>query len=85
MVPTCKNIALYSPTSLNVYIERWLIATPCSSLYLFLYFLWHPYILTIFFINSTFCAFYGAYFAHASLQPQDIHAGIGPYFCNPGG
>ena len=21
--------------------------------------------------------------AHAKLQPRDIHAGIGPYFCNP--
>ena len=81
MVPTCKNVAPHSPTSLNVGT----MAPLCNSIYLFLYFLWHPYILTIFFINSTFCAFYGAYFAHASLQPQDIHAGIGPYFCNPGG
>ena len=27
--------------------------------------------------------FYGIQVAHATLQPQDIHAGLGPYFCNP--
>ena len=28
--------------------------------------------------------FHDAQAAHAKLQPLDIHAGIGPYFCNPG-
>ena len=28
--------------------------------------------------------FYGVQVAHAKLQPQDIHAGIGPYYCTPG-
>ena len=31
-----------------------------------------------------FYAFYGVHIAHAKLQPQDTHAGIGPNFCNPG-
>ena len=46
MVPTCKNVAPYSPTPLNV--GRMVNAPLCNSLYLFLSFLCHPYILTIF-------------------------------------
>ena len=45
MVPTCKNVAPYSPTSLNV--GTMVNAPLCNSLYLFLYFLCHPYILAI--------------------------------------
>ena len=46
MVPTCKNVAPYSRTSLNV---GTMVNVPlCNSLYLFLTFLCHHYILTIF-------------------------------------
>ena len=59
MVPTCKNVAPYSPTSLNV---GTIVNAPlCNSLFLFLSFLCHPYILTIYvkkFIISSFCTFY---------------------------
>ena len=60
MVPTCKNVAPYSPTPLNV--GTMVNAPLCNSLHLFLSFLCHPYILTIFvenFIISSFCTFYG--------------------------
>ena len=46
MVPTCKNVAPYSPTPLNV--GTMVDAPLCNSLYLFLYFLCHPYIPAIF-------------------------------------
>ena len=46
MVPTCKNVALYSPTPLNV--GTMVNAPLYNSLYFFLSFLCHPYILTIF-------------------------------------
>ena len=49
MVPTCKNVAPYSPTPLNV--GTMVNAPLCNSLYLFLYFLCHPYILAIFVEN----------------------------------
>ena len=49
MVPTCKNVAPYSPTPLNV--GTMVDAPLCNSLYLFLYFLCHPYILAIFVEN----------------------------------
>ena len=60
MVPTCKNVAPHSPTSLNVGMT--VNAPLCNSPYLFLSFLCHPYILTIFVDNfySSFCTFYGA-------------------------
>ena len=46
MVPSCKNVTPYSPTPLNV---GTMVNVPlCNSLYLFLSFLCHPYILTIF-------------------------------------
>ena len=59
MVPTCKNVAPYSPTSLNV--GTMVNAELCNSLYMFLSFLCHLYILTIFvefFTISSFCTFY---------------------------
>ena len=46
---TCKNVAPYSPTSLNV--GTMVNAPLCNSLYLFLYFLCHSYILAIFVEN----------------------------------
>ena len=46
MVPTYKDVASYSPTPLNV--GTMVNAPLCNSLYLFLYLLCHPYILTIF-------------------------------------
>ena len=46
MVPTCKNVAPYSPTPL---IVGTIVNAPlCNSLYLFLSFLCHPNTLTIF-------------------------------------
>ena len=36
------------------------------------------------FIISSFSAVYGVQAAHAEWLPQEIHAGVGPYFCNPG-
>ena len=66
MVPTCKNVTPYSPTPLNV--GTMVNALLCNSLYLL--FLYHPYILTIFvdfFINSSLCAFYVVKVAHAKL------------------
>ena len=46
MVPTCKNVAPYSPTPLNV---GTMVNAPLrNSLYLFMSFLCHPYILTNF-------------------------------------
>ena len=47
MVPTCKNVAPYSPTPLNV--GTMVNAPLCDSL--FLSFLCHPYILTIIVVN----------------------------------
>ena len=66
MVPTCKNVAvaLYSPTSLNV--GAMVNASLCNSLYFFLYFLCHPYILSIsveIFYYSSLCTFYSVYIA----------------------
>ena len=49
ILPTCKNVAPYSPTSLNV--GTMVNAPLCNSLYLFLYILCHPYILAIFVEN----------------------------------
>ena len=49
MVPTCKNVAPNSPTSLNV--GMMVNAPLCNSLYLFLFILCHPYILTNFVEN----------------------------------
>ena len=67
MVPTCKNVALYSPTSLNV--GMMVNAPLCNSLYLFLYFLCHPYVLAnVFFIISSFYTFYGVQAAHAKCH-----------------
>ena len=69
MVPTCKNVAPYSPTPLNV--ETMVNGPLCNSFYLFLYFLCHPYILAIvveFFIISSFCTFYGVQAAHAKCH-----------------
>ena len=40
MVPTCKKVAIYSPTPLNV--GTMVNAPPRNSLYLFLPFLCHP-------------------------------------------
>ena len=52
MVPTCKNVAPDSPISLNVGV---MVNSPlCNILYLFLCFLCHPYILTIFVENILF-------------------------------
>ena len=69
MVLTCKNVTPYSPTPLNV--GTMVNAPLCNSLYLFLYFLCHPYILAIFvenFIISSFCTFYGVQAAHAECH-----------------
>ena len=69
MVPTCKNVAPYSPTPLNV--GTMVNAPLCNSLYSFLYFLCHPYILAIFvenFIISSFYTFYGVQAAHAKCH-----------------
>ena len=37
-----------------------------------------------FIVIYSFCALYGVHVVHANWKPQDIHAGIKPYFCNPG-
>ena len=58
IVPTFKDVAPYSRTSLNVGTK--VNAPLCNSIYLFLSFLWHPYILTVFVkknIISSFCIF----------------------------
>ena len=58
MVPTCKNVTPYSPTPLNV--GTMVNAPLCNNLYLFLSFLCHHYILSIFVENiyhSSFCTF----------------------------
>ena len=58
MVPTYKNVAPYSPTSLNV---RTMVNAPlCNNLYLFLsfYAILHPYNFRKKIIISGFCTFY---------------------------
>ena len=71
MVPTCKNVAPYSPTSLNV--GTMVNAPQCNSLYLFLSFLCHPYILTIFVEIFYYCNPGGAA-AHAEEEKAKKYA-----------
>ena len=77
MAPTYKNVTPYNPTSLNI---RAMVNAPlCNCLYICFY--------TFYAIPTSLLilvsVIYGVQAAHAKLQPQDIHSGIGPYFCNP--
>ena len=49
IIPTFKDVGLYGATFLHV--GAMVNAPLCNSLYLFLYFLCHPYILAIFVEN----------------------------------